>query len=192
MVQVPLDQNLASRFWTYAELAIYLCQTQGIAVSETTMRTFCTKHGVRSSRPTYQYRKGGPDKQAVARQELDTLKKVDADELVLLSQDEARFSLIPTLRITLGVKGHRPLAGNWDGHPYLYLFGTLNLVTGHLTTRLVERPRQTRISTVSKRQSLQAAFANHLRDIAPAYPATHSPPGRAGRRQRVLASGKCH
>ena len=62
------------------------------------MRTFCTKHGVRPYRPTYQYLKGDPDQQAVARQELDALKKADAGKLVLLSQDEARFSLIPTLR----------------------------------------------------------------------------------------------
>src|SRR5262249_61965643 len=54
--------------------------------------------------------------------------------LVLLSQDEARFSLIPTLRTTLGVKGHRPLVGNLDGHDVLYVFGALNLVTGRLTT----------------------------------------------------------
>ena len=48
---------------------------QGMRVSETTMRLFCTKHGVRPYRPTYQYLKGDPEKQAVARQELDALKK---------------------------------------------------------------------------------------------------------------------
>jgi hypothetical protein len=61
--------------WTYAELATYLYQTTGLTVSETTMRTFCTKHGVRPYRPTSQYLKGDPDKQQVARQELETLKK---------------------------------------------------------------------------------------------------------------------
>jgi hypothetical protein len=39
------------------------------------MRTFCAKHGVRPYRPTYRYRKGDPDQQAVARQELAALKK---------------------------------------------------------------------------------------------------------------------
>jgi hypothetical protein len=33
---------------------------------------------------------------------------------VLLSQDEARFPLVPTLRATLGVKGYRPRVGTWD------------------------------------------------------------------------------
>jgi len=75
----------------------------------------------------------------------------------------------------LGVKGHRPLVGNLDCHTSLYLYGALNLVTGHLTTRLVARPRKTRTSTVSKRRYLQEAFAKHLRDIARAYPATHYP-----------------
>jgi hypothetical protein len=59
----------------------------------------------------------------------------------LLSQDEARFSMIPLLRTTLGLKGHRPVVGNLDCHDLVYLFGALSLVTGQLTTRLVERLR---------------------------------------------------
>ncbi len=89
----------------------------------------------------------------------------------MLSQDEARFSMLPTLRTTLGVKGHRPLVGNLDCHDVLYVFGALNLVTGRLTTCLVERPRTTR----STQRYLQKAFARHLRDIARAYPAAHYP-----------------
>jgi transposase len=76
--------------------------------------------------------------------------------------------MIPTLRTTLGVKGHRPLVGNLDCHDVLYVFGALNIVTGRLTTSLVERPHTPRRS---KQHSLQAAFARHLRNIARAYPA---------------------
>jgi hypothetical protein len=32
----------------------------------------------------------------------------------MLSQDEARLPLVPTLRATLGVKGQRPMVGTWD------------------------------------------------------------------------------
>jgi transposase len=96
----------------------------------------------------------------------------------LLSQDEARFSLIPTLRTTLGVKGHRPLVGNLDCHEYLYLFGALNLVSGQLTTRLVERPSRSKRHRDAKYRYLQEAFARHLRAIARAYP--------AGRHRRVV------
>jgi transposase len=71
----PTGCGLDRANWTYAELATYLYQTTGLTVSETTMRTFCTKHGVRSYRPTYRYLKGDPDKQAAARQDLETLKK---------------------------------------------------------------------------------------------------------------------
>ena len=102
-------------------------------------------------------------------------KNADASARVILSQDEARFSLIPTLRTTLGGKGHRPLVGTLDCHTSLYLSGALNLVTGHVTTRLVARPRQRRTSTVSKRRYLQEAFAKHLRDIARTSPATPYP-----------------
>jgi transposase len=73
--QGPAGCGLDRANWTAAELAAYLYRTKGIAVSERTMRAFCTKHGVRPYRPTYQYLKGDPDQQAVARQDLETLKK---------------------------------------------------------------------------------------------------------------------
>ena len=93
---------------------------------------------------------------------LRPLKKAEAGELVLLSQDEARFSLVPTLRTTLGVKGHRPMVGNLDCHEYLYLFGALNLVSSPLTTRLVERPTTSKMHRDAKHRYLQEAFARHL------------------------------
>jgi transposase len=94
---------------------------------------------------------------------------------VLLSQDEARFSMVPPLRTTLGVKGHRPLVGHLDCHDYLYVFGALNLISGRLTSRLVARPQTRKRPAVSKQRYLQAGFATHLRDIARAYPAIYHP-----------------
>jgi hypothetical protein len=81
--------------------------------------------------------------------------------------------MIPLLRTTLGLKGHRPVVGNLDGHDLVYIFGALNLVTGRLTTRLVERPRvPAKLKKAKSRQRcLQEGFARHLRDIARAYPA---------------------
>jgi transposase len=96
---------------------------------------------------------------------------------MLLSQDEARFSMIPTLRTTLGLKGHRPIVGNLDCHDLVYVFGALNLITGQLTTRLVERPRASgkRQKTTPGQRCLQEWFARHVRDIARAYPAAQYP-----------------
>jgi hypothetical protein len=37
-----------------------------------------------------------------------------------LSQDEARFPLVPTLHTTLGVKGYRPMVGTWDNKDQVY------------------------------------------------------------------------
>jgi transposase len=89
-----------------------------------------------------------------------------------LSQDEARFPLVPTLRTTLAVKGFRPLVGTWDHKDLVYCFAALNLVSGQLTTRLVDSPaRATAKTGKSKTRRLQEAFAKHLRDIARAYPA---------------------
>jgi len=73
--QGPLGCGLDRANWTYAELATHLYQTQGIAVSASTMRAFCTKQGVRPYRPTYHYGKADPARQETAREELQALKK---------------------------------------------------------------------------------------------------------------------
>jgi hypothetical protein len=90
---------------------------------------------------------------------------------VWLSQDEARFALLPTLRPTLGSKGHRPVVGHLDGHDSLYLCGALHLVSGRLTTGLVERPTKSKRQRAAQYRYRQEACARHLRAIARAYPA---------------------
>lgn len=110
---VPAGCGLDRANWTAAAHATCLYHPKGIAVSERTMRAFCTNQDL----------KGDPQAQETA------------------GQDEARFAMIPTLRTTFGLKGHRPLVGNLDCHGLLDVFGALNLVTGRLTTRVVERPR---------------------------------------------------
>jgi hypothetical protein len=140
------------------------------------MRGYCTKHGVRPYRPTSCYLTGDPKQQERARQDLQSCReKAEAGKRVLLSQDEARFSMLPTPRTTSGIKGHRPLVGHLDWHEYLYVVGALHLVSGRLTTRLVERPRKRKKAGASKPRHLQAGFAKHLRAIARAYPATPHP-----------------
>ena len=105
------------------------------------MREFCHRQQIRPYRPPYRYLRGDPDRQGATKAELeDDEKKAQAGECVLLSQDEARFPLVPTLRATLGVKGHRPVVGTWDNKDLVYSFAALNVVTGQLTTRLVESP----------------------------------------------------
>jgi hypothetical protein len=71
----------------------------------------------------------------------------------------------PTLRATLGFKGHRPVVGHLDRHDLVYLLGALNLVTGQLTTRLVDKPGASAKSprNWSGQRSLQEGFARHLR-----------------------------
>ena len=95
----------------------------------------------------------------------------------MLSQDEARLSMVPTLRTTLGVKGHRPVVGNLDCHDVVSVFGALNLVRGQLTTRITERCRAQahRKKRMPGQGRLQKAFARHLRDIARVYPAAQYP-----------------
>jgi hypothetical protein len=83
--------------------------------------------------------------------------------------------MIPTLRTTLGLKGHRPVVGNLDGHDLVYVFGALNMVTGRLTTRVVARGRAPGRQAPSRQRHMQAACARHLRDIGRAYPTARHP-----------------
>lgn len=102
-------------------------------------------------------------------------KKAEAGQCVVLSQDEARFALVPTLRTTRGVTGHRPLVGTWDNKDVVSWYAALNVSNGKLTTRLVEQPARSQQTTgQSTTRRLQMACAAHLGDSARAYPAAVS------------------
>jgi transposase len=91
---------------------------------------------------------------------------------VLLSQDEARFPMVPTLQATLGVKGHRPVVGTRDNKDLLYVFAVVNLCSAALHTNTLESPKNAKKKTgKSKTRRMQEAFADHLRHVAKVYPA---------------------
>ena len=74
--------------------------------------------------------------------------------------------MVPTLHRTLGVKGHRPIVGNDDNKDCVYLFGSLNLVTGHLTTNILKWPRKKKDRTAT----MQQTFVKHLKQVLKKYP----------------------
>jgi hypothetical protein len=91
--------------------------------------------------------------------------------LVLLSQDEARFPMVPTLTATLGLKGQRPQVGTWDNKGLLYVLAVVNLVTAAVHANTLECPRDARRKTgKSKNRRLTEAFAAHLRHVGRVYP----------------------
>ena len=91
---------------------------------------------------------------------------------MLLSQDEARFQMVPTLTATLGVKGHRPVVGTRDCKDVLYVFAVLNLLTGAVHANTLESlQKENRKSEDSKTRRMQRAFADHLRHVGKVYPA---------------------
>ena len=71
-------------------------------------------------------------------------KRAAAGELVLLSQDEARFPMVPTLAATLGVKGHRPMVGTRDCKDLLYVFAVVNLLSAAVHATRWRAPRTPR------------------------------------------------
>jgi len=91
---------------------------------------------------------------------------------VLLSQDEGRFPMVPTLGPTLGVKGHRPTVGTRDCKDLLYVFAVVNLISGALHSNTLLSPKDAKKKTgQSKTRRLQEAFADHLRHVGRVYPA---------------------
>jgi hypothetical protein len=93
-----------------------------------------------------------------------------------LSQDEARFPMVPTLCATLGVKGHRPTVGSRDHKGLLYVFAVVNLVTAAVHANTLECPPNAKRKTgQSKTRRMQEAFAAHLRHVGRIYPAARHP-----------------
>jgi hypothetical protein len=93
-----------------------------------------------------------------------------------LSQDEARFQMVPTLAATLGVKGHRPVVGTRDCKDVLYVFAVLNLSTGAVHANTLESlQKANRTKTESKTRRMQWAFADHLRHVGRRYPRAEFP-----------------
>jgi transposase len=95
---------------------------------------------------------------------------------VLLSQDEARFPMVPTLTATLGLKGQRPEVGTWDNKGLLYVLAVVNLVTAAVHANTLECPRDAKRKTgKSKNRRLTEAFAAHLRHVGRVYPRDEYP-----------------
>jgi transposase len=174
VIDGPAKQGLDRANWTYEELADHLRKTHGIQTSRSAMHRFCARIDIRPYRPTYRFLRGDPLKQQKAREDLaEFKKKAQADEIVLLSQDEARIQMVPTLQATLGVKGHRPVVGTRDCKDVLYAFCVLNLISGALHSNTLESLQaDNRKSDRSKTRRMQQAFAEHLRHVGRMYPAS--------------------
>jgi transposase len=173
VIEGPAAQGLDRANWTHAELADHLKKIHGIMASRSAMQRFCRRHGIRPYRPTYRHLRGDPVKQAEAVGDLAALQtQAEAGELVLLSQDEARFPMVPTLGATLGVKGHRPMVGTRDCKDLLYVLAVVKVVTGVLHANTLESPARAKQTTGrSKTRRMQQAFAAHLRHVGRLYPA---------------------
>lgn len=173
VIEGPAKQGLDRAGWTHAELAEHLYRTHGVRASRSAMQRFCRKAGIRVYRPTYRFPRGDPEKQAKAREELtELIKGAEAGELVLLSQDEARFPMVPTLGPTLGVEGHRSMVGTRDCKDLLYVPAVVDAITGVLHANTLESPARAKQKTgKSKARRMQEAFAAHLRHVARLYPA---------------------
>jgi transposase len=172
VIDGPAKHGLDRAGWTHEELADHLLKAKGIRTSRPAVGRFCRKIGIRLYRPTYRFLRGNPHKQAQARQDIAELQKeAQAGEIVLLSQDEARFPMVPTLAATLGVKGHRPTAPTRDCKDLLYVFAVMNLLSAAIHSNTLESPKDAKKKTgKSKTRRLQEAFADHLRHVGRVYP----------------------
>ncbi|MCI0673827.1 MAG: helix-turn-helix domain-containing protein [Myxococcaceae bacterium] len=70
----PQACGVARANWTYGTLAEHYARVKDVGISETCMRDFCHRHGIRPYRPTYRFLRGDPEKQARAAEEIEALK----------------------------------------------------------------------------------------------------------------------
>jgi transposase len=71
----PAEQGLDRANWTHEELADHLFKTKGIRTSRSAVQRFCARIDIRLYRPTYRHRRGDPQKQARAKENLADLGK---------------------------------------------------------------------------------------------------------------------
>lgn len=132
------------------------------------MQRFCRRIGIRLYRPSYRLLRGDPQQQAEAKEELaDLRQKAQAGELVLLSQDEARFPMVATLATALGVKGFRLAVGTRDCKDLLDVLGVVDVVRGAVQGTTMESSTRAKQKTgKSKTRRMQEAFAALLRHVS--------------------------
>ena len=75
VIDGPAGQGLDRANWTHAELADHLRKTRGIQTSRSAVQRFCSRIDIRPYRPTYHHERGGPAKQAGAKEDLADLGK---------------------------------------------------------------------------------------------------------------------
>ena len=180
VIEGPVQQGLDRANWTHAELADHLRKTHGVVASRSAMQRSCRRIGIRLYRPSYRLLRGDPEEQAEAKEELADLRtKAEAGELVLLSQDEARFPMVATLAAALGVQGFRLAVGTRDCKDLLYVLAVVNVVTAAVHSTTMESPARAKQTTgKSKARRMQEAFAAFLRHVGRLYP--------KGKHQRVV------
>jgi transposase len=71
----PQGCGVARANWTYATLAEHYAQQTDVGVSETCMRDFCHRHGIRPYRPTYRFLRANPARQQRAAEDIAALKR---------------------------------------------------------------------------------------------------------------------
>ena len=86
--------------------------------------------------------------------------KAEAGELVLLSQDEARFAMVATLAAALGVKGFRLAVGTRNCKDLLYVLAVINVVTGAVHSTTLESPARDKQKTGKSKESRQNNLSN--------------------------------
>lgn len=145
-----------------------LKEAHGIVASRSAMPRSCQALGIRTYRPTDRSLRGDPVKQAQAREgRAEPREEAEAGESVMLSQDEARLPMGPTLGPTPGVKGRRPTVGTRDCKDLLDVRGVVDGVTGALHASTPASPARAKQKTgKSKTRRLQEAFAARLRPVA--------------------------
>jgi hypothetical protein len=127
----PSAQGLDRARWTSAELAKHLFRTPGIRVGSRRCRPSAartTSAPLPAGLPLPPGRPRGAGQGPVRGG--GAQKAAETGKLVLLSQHEAPFTMVPALCRTSGVKGHRPIVATRDREDPLSVLAVINAGRG--------------------------------------------------------------
>ena len=126
---VEIGWGIASS-WNTRLLQSYIQQTYGVSMSREGIRKLLHRLRLSWTRPTYKLVKGDPVLQAAFEKELEFIKKLITEEMVLLYVDETHVRAYQALRTTWAEVGNQKQVPRYGHHAHVSIFGAVDVQQG--------------------------------------------------------------
>jgi transposase len=132
----PFEQGLGvAASWDPRIIQSYLQDRYGISMKRVRVNKMLHRLGLSYTRPTYTLAKGDEQKQRAIVQEMDMIKKLMTDDMVLLYTDETHIRSYQALRATWAKVRKQKQIPTYGHHASVRLFGVVNVLNGKVITQ---------------------------------------------------------